>query len=60
MWQGKQQQDSLGRAQKVIVLGSGAGQGKVVKVRKMGAHNGMAHGRDAKQDRARWKRNRKQ
>lgn len=51
--------DSLGRAQKLVKISSGEGQQSVVKVRKMGAHNGMAHGRDAKQDRAKWKRKKK-
>ena len=51
--------DSLGRAQKLVKLSCGDGQQQVVKVRKMGAHNGMAHGRDAKQDRVKWKRKKK-
>ncbi|CAL8460769.1 g300 [Coccomyxa elongata] len=57
--QGEQHVDSLGRAQKIVKLNCGLGQQSLVKVRKMGAHNGMAHGRDAKQDRAKWKRKRK-
>jgi hypothetical protein len=49
--QGKLHRDSLGRAQKLTQLLSGANSGKPVRVRKMGAHNGLMHGRDSKQDR---------
>ncbi len=49
----------MGRAQKIVRVNCGLGQLSLVKVRKMGAHNGRAHGRDPKQDRAKWKRKRK-
>lgn len=51
MKQGVQHKDSLGRAQKSVLLQSGANSGKAVRVRKMGAHNGLMHGRDPKCDR---------
>jgi hypothetical protein len=51
--QGQQHKDSLGRPQKAVLLRSGAHLGKPVRVRKMGAHNGLLHGRDPKQDRVR-------
>lgn len=53
------QADSLGRAQKALALVSGANQGAQVRVRKMGAHNGLLHGRDAKRDRPAWGRRRR-
>ena len=56
--QGAAQADSLGRPQKALALPNGASSGARVRVRKMGAHNGLLHGRDAKQDRPAWQRRR--
>ncbi|KAK9819954.1 hypothetical protein WJX72_004360 [[Myrmecia] bisecta] len=44
----KQQVDCLGRAQKDVTLQIGSSKGKIVKLRKMGAHNGMAYGQQRK------------
>jgi hypothetical protein len=57
--QGSAQADSLGRPQKTAALLSGANAGARVRVRKMGAHNGLMHGRDTKRDRPSWQRRRK-
>ncbi|KAL3156616.1 hypothetical protein ABBQ38_000903 [Trebouxia sp. C0009 RCD-2024] len=46
---GAQDTDSFGRAQKQLKLTAGSCKGKIVKIRKMAAHGGLAFGKDSSQ-----------